>query len=81
MEADKTVLDRAGVIEVNRIHITDCDLADIYMVYRPPSSVCHRFVRQISKLQRLRLGYRRLRLMSLILMGRRVQVGSEISDR
>ena len=61
MEADKTVLDRAAVIEVS------CGLLflDSQADNRPPSNAFHQYAQPISKLQRSKLESHQRRLMNL----------------
>jgi hypothetical protein len=66
MEADKTVLDRAAVIEVScRILFSDLQ-ADV----RPPSNASHQSAQPISKLQKSKLEFHQRRLMNLEKMGK-----------
>jgi len=61
MEADKTVLDRAAVIEVSCCYLCHDSQADI----RPPSNAFHQYAQPISKLQRSKLESHQRRLMNL----------------
>lgn len=68
MEADKTVLDRAAVIEVSCRDLFYYLQAD----NRPPSNAFHQYVQPISKLQRSKLESHQRRLMNLEKMGKSV---------
>ena len=60
MEADKTVLDRAAVIEVSS-NFQAWKKANI----RPPSNAFHQSAQPISKLQKSKLEFHQRRLMNL----------------
>lgn len=64
MEADKTVLDRAGVIEVGDA-LNGIWLEFSALIARLPSNVCHQCAQRISRPTRLRSGSRQRLLMSL----------------
>lgn len=61
MEADKTVLDRAAVIEVSRRIL----FQDLQANIRPQSNAFHQSAQPISKLQKSKLESHQRRLMNL----------------